>query len=176
MNESWEAYLPSWLVWVGGAVSDRAGVFVLLLLANRVSDTLGRTVGLGSIESVIELSSLSVLLIVCFGLAACTAVGGHIVIDLFTRNNSSSTNRIIDAFWLLVMAGIVGLIAWYSIREAMIAHDTGERSEVLQWSPLVAAAPAVVGLALTAVVALTIGIVVFRRLLSGQTDVPSERN
>jgi TRAP-type C4-dicarboxylate transport system permease small subunit len=164
MNESWEAYLPAWLARAARTLSDIAGVILVGMMLLTVFDILGRSAGFGSIGSVIELSGLSVLVIVCFGLAGCTAAGSHNVIDLFTRGNAERTNRIIDAFWLLVMAAIVGLIAWFSMREAIMAHNVGERSEVLHWSPLVSATPAVAGLTLAVIVALTIGITAFRRI------------
>lgn len=158
MDDSWEYLLPRSLVRLGNLLRDIAGCALILMMSITVFDIVARSVGFGSIEWVIEASSLSVLIIVFFGLAGCTATGGHILIDLFTRKNKASTNRLIDGFWLLVMAAMLALIAWYSLEDALITHGTGERTEVLHLSPLVIIVPSVGGMVITAIVALWIGI------------------
>ncbi|MDA0240064.1 MAG: TRAP transporter small permease [Proteobacteria bacterium] len=158
MDESWEYLLPRSLVRLGNLLRDIAGCALILMMSITVFDIVARGIGFGSIEWVIEASSLSVLIIVFFGLAGCTAAGGHILIDLFTRNNKTSTNRLIDGFWLMVMAAMLVLIAWYSLDDALITHGTGERTEVLHLSPLVIIIPSVGGMVVTALVALWIGI------------------
>ena len=165
MNDSWEHFLPRGLVALGNLLRDIAGCTLVLMMAVTVFDIVARSLGFGSIEWVIEASSLSVLIIVFFGLASCTAVGGHILIDLFTRNNAPRVNQIIDAFWLLVMAAILALISWYTMDEAIITHATGERTEVLHLSPLVFTVPSAVGMVVTAIVALLSG---FRAVLRPQ--------
>jgi TRAP-type C4-dicarboxylate transport system permease small subunit len=158
MNESWEYLLPRWLVRLGYIFRDVAGFALILMMLVTVLDIAGRSLGFGSIEWVIEASSLSVLIIVFFGLASCTASGGHILIDLFTRQNKPITNHLIDGFWMLVMAAILALISWFSLDDAMITHATGERTEVLHLSPLVIIVPSVVGMILTVIVSFWISV------------------
>lgn len=158
MNAQNEKLVPGWLRAISTILSDAAGVVLIAMMTLVVFDIVARSTGFGSIEWVVEISSISVPLIVCFGLATCTAASGHIFIDLFTRRLRPAVNRLIDALWLLVMVLVLAVIAWYSLEEAIGAHGTGERSEVLHWSPLIWAVPAVVGLVLALIVALFMGV------------------
>jgi TRAP-type transport system small permease protein len=147
---------------IASLLRDLGGVVLVGMMFMTVFDIFGRAVGLGSIEAVVELTSLGVVIVASFGLAMVTVQEDHIFIDLFTTKNRPVTNDRIDSFWLLIMGILLTTIAYLAIREGLIAHGDGTTTEVLEWSILSFHLPPVVGWAFTAFVAFWIGITVLR--------------
>jgi hypothetical protein len=122
-----------------------------------------RAIGFGSFEPVIALTTMGVLVVASSGLAITTIKGGHFIIDLFTRNNNGATNQRFDAFWLVVMTGMLGMMAYCAFHDGMTLDSYGTRTAILKWSVLASYIPPIFGWAIAAVVALSIAGSVFLR-------------
>lgn len=97
-----------------------------------------------------------------FGTALCIALclpwaqlhGSNIIVDFFTQRARERTLRVLDAFGALLLALMVGVLAWRTAAGALAVHDAFETTMILglpMWISYVVLAP---GLALTAVIAL----------------------
>ncbi len=97
-----------------------------------------------------------------FGTALCIALclpwaqlhGSNIIVDFFTQRARERTLRMLDAFGALLLALMVGVLAWRTAAGALAVHDAFETTMILglpMWISYVVLAP---GLALTAVIAL----------------------
>ena len=153
MHEHWLNFLPAPLYRLALFLGDIGGMALFAMMMLTVVDIVGRNFGLGSIEPIVELSSYGVVIAATFGLAVTTALGGHIIIDLFTRNNRPRTNRIIDAFWQGVTVIVLLAMVWLAVKEGFTLHNAGTRTELLEWSPLVPHLPAAFGWLVAALVA-----------------------
>lgn len=165
MNEHWLNFLPRRLFVAVRLLADVGGFALVAMMLLTMYDIVSRSFGFGSIEAIVELSSYGVVIASTFGLAVTTALGGHIIIDLFTRRNRPRTNRLIDGFWLAVSIVVLGVMAWLAVREGFTLHGVGTRTELLEWSPLVPHLPAAFGWLVTAIVSAWIAVSVVRRIL-----------
>jgi len=175
MNNDWLNDIPQWVTRLSGFLTDIAGVALVATMLMTVYDIVGRNLGLGSIEPVVELTTLGVVIIAAFGLASTTIRAGHVIIDLFTQKNRLETNRMFDSFWLVLMAVFLFAAAFLSIREGMILHSEGTTTEVLEWSVLSFYIPPVAGWIVAGSVALWIGIKVLVRRGEGHVPEADDR-
>jgi TRAP-type C4-dicarboxylate transport system permease small subunit len=88
------------------------------------------------------------------GLARCLKVEGNIVVDVATSHLPRAINARIDAFWLVVTAFVLALLAWLVWSNGVKLDNSGQRSELLGVSPLVSHSIAVTGMAAAIIVAL----------------------
>jgi TRAP-type C4-dicarboxylate transport system permease small subunit len=168
MNETWLNFLPNWMTRPLHFLGDVGGAALFATMLLTVIDIVARNLGFGSIEAIVELTTYGVVISATFGLAITTALGGHIIIDLFTRNNRPRTNRIIDGFWLAVAAIIITTVSWFALKEGLTLHASGTRTEVLEWSPLVPHLPAAFGWLVGAILAGWIAVSVVHRIFVAQ--------
>jgi TRAP-type C4-dicarboxylate transport system permease small subunit len=164
MKEDWLNFIPGWLFRAAQFLGDVGAIALFAMMMLTIVDIVGRNLGLGSIEPIVELSSYGVVIAASFGLAVITALGDHIIIDLFTRNNRRRTNRIIDAFWQGVTVIVLVTMAWLAVKEGFTLHETGTRSELLEWSPLVPHLPAAFGWLVAATVSGWIAVMAVKRI------------
>lgn len=158
MKEDWNSQTPKLMRKIAVRVGDVAGVVLVGTMLLTVYDIVARSLGFGSVESVVELTTMGVVIIAAFGIGITTIKGGHIIIDVFTSKNKVSTNRKIDAFWLTTMAVFLLMIAYLAIKEGLLLHSYGTETEVLRWSVLSYYLPPVFGWAFASLVALWIGL------------------
>lgn len=158
MEDNWNSETPGFLHKMAVFIGDIAGVVLFAMMLLTVYDITARSLGFGSVESVVELTTMGVVIIAAFGIGITTIKCGHVIIDVFTTKNKASTNQKIDAFWLVVMALFVGMIAFLSIKEGLLLHSYGTETEVLRWSVLSYYIPPVAGWAFAALVGFWIGI------------------
>jgi TRAP-type C4-dicarboxylate transport system permease small subunit len=163
MSEGWQSNVPVWVVRVSGILRDVAGVVLVGMMLMTVYDIVSRYFGFGSIEAVVELTTLGVVIVASFGLAIVTVQAGHIFIDLFTRNNKPRTNERFDSIWYIIMGIFLIVIAYLSVQEGLILHADNTTTEVLEWSLLSFYLPPVIGWLFAGITALWIGIVVLWR-------------
>lgn len=161
--EDWRNDAPRLMRLLSRILADVAGAVLAGMMLMTVYDIVARSLGFGSLEPVIELTTMGVVIVASAGLAITTLKAGHVVIDLFTRNNKPETNRRIDAFWLIVMAVMLGFMAVLAFREGMTLHGYHMTTEILRWSVLAYYIPPVFGWVLTAVLCLWIVWSVFLR-------------
>ena len=106
------------------------------------------------IQGDVELTQLGIALCISLCLPWCQLHGGNILVDFFTQGARERTVRGLDAFGGLLMALMVGLLAWRTGAGALAVGTAGETSMILglpMWWIYASLAP---GLALAGVVAL----------------------
>jgi TRAP-type C4-dicarboxylate transport system permease small subunit len=141
-----------------------AGFALLYMMLITVADIFGRSLGLLTIDSGVEQTELLMVAIGFLGLARCLRIRGNIVVDFATHHLPHRVNEIIDAFWLVVMAVVLFLLAVLVMREGIGLDASGQRSELLGLSPLLDHTVATVGMTAGALVAL---VVAWRDLVGG---------
>jgi TRAP-type C4-dicarboxylate transport system permease small subunit len=163
-------HTPLWYLCV--AMASLAGLAVIVLMGVTIADIFGRNLALYYILGVIEMSTLTLILLGYFAFPFKFLVDGQIAVDLFTLRLSDKTNRRLDSVWLVV-TGLFFLALSYPVLEnGLRIHAEGERTTNMEWSPLVFVLPAVVGAVITALVCIVTGV---RRLAGARTDEPNER-
>jgi TRAP-type C4-dicarboxylate transport system permease small subunit len=76
------------------------------------------------------------------------------VVDVATSHLPKAVNARINAFWLVVTALVLALLAWLIWNNGLKLDGSGQRSELLGISPLVSHSIAVIGMIAAIVVAL----------------------
>lgn len=97
-----------------GALGLLVEVIVILV------DVVGRAFGSPLFGSQ-DITTMSMVILVFGGMAACDRQGGHIAVDLFEPRFPSSFNRFIDILAALLGAVIFAFIAWAIIESAKLS-------------------------------------------------------
>lgn len=97
-----------------GALGLLVEVIVILV------DVVGRAFGSPLFGSQ-DITTMSMVILVFGGMAACDRHGGHIAVDLFEPRFSPSFNRFIDISSALLGAVIFAFIAWAIIESAKLS-------------------------------------------------------
>jgi TRAP-type C4-dicarboxylate transport system permease small subunit len=143
-----------------------AGLALLYMMSITVLDIIGRSTGLFTIGSGVEQTELMMVTLGFLGLARCLRVEGNIVVDVATSQLPKAVNARIDAFWLVITAAVLSLLAWLVWANGIKLDGSGQRSDLLGVSPLVSHSIAVIGMIAAIIVALTTAAKTFAR--SGQ--------
>ena len=131
-----------------------AGLALFYMMSITVLDFIGRSLGLFTIGSGVEQTELMMVTLGFLGLARCLKVEGNIVVDVATSHLPKTINARIDAFWLVVTAAVLALLAWLIWNNGIKLDESGQRSELLGVSPLVSHSIAVIGMVAAIIVAL----------------------
>lgn len=161
---------PLW--YLCAAMASLAGLAIVVLMAVTIADIFGRNLALYYILGVIEISTLTLVLLGYFAFPFKFLVGGEISVDLFTLRLADRTNRGLDSIWLIVAGLFFLAVAFPVLDNGLRIHEEGERTTNMEWSPLVFVIPAFAGAVVTAVVCLVTG---FQRLLGARSH-HSNRN
>lgn len=140
-----------------------AGMALLYMMSLTVLDIVGRSLGLFTIAAGVEQTELMMVTLGFLGLARCLRMQGNIVVDVATSHLPASVNARIDAFWLVVTALVLALLAWLVWNSGVSADRSGQRSELLGLSPLVSHTIAVVGMIAAIIVAILTAAKAFAR-------------
>ena len=138
--------LAWWFAILGGLCAGAVVLMTVVSIAMR--SLLSRP-----IQGDVELTQLGIALCISLCLPWCQLHGGNIIVDFFTQHAGPRTLRRLDAFGGLLMALMVGLLAWRTAAGALAVGGAGETSMILglpMWWIYAALAP---GLALAGVVA-----------------------
>lgn len=109
-----------------------AGGLLSLAVALLVTASVtGRWFGIGAISGDFELVKIAVAVSVFCFLPFTQLRRGNIVVDTFTSRLTPGTTRAIDAFWDLVFAAMIALLAWCTLNGAREALASGLNSMVL---------------------------------------------
>jgi TRAP-type C4-dicarboxylate transport system permease small subunit len=154
------------------AMASLAGLSIVVLMAVTIADIVGRNAALYYILGVIEISTLTLVLLGYFAFPFKFLVDGQIAVDLFTLCLSDKTNSRLDSLWLIVTGLFFLAVAYPVLDTGLYNHATGERSTNMEWSPLVFVLPAFVGAVVTAFVCLIIGV---RRLFGASVPKNDDR-
>lgn len=126
------------------------GVVLGILILMTCTSILGRALsglGLGPVPGDFELVEAGMALAIFFFLPLCQLRGGHATVDLFTAALPARINRLLLAFWEVVMAVVVAAIAWRLVVGMLGKMRNGEITLLLQfpvwWSYALCTIPAV---------------------------------
>lgn len=134
-----------------------AGVAIVGLMTLTVLDIFGRNLKLFYLVGVIEISTLTMVLMAYFAFSHAFLKDGHIAVDLFTTRLSDRKNDAIDALWLIVAGLFFAVLAWPVLQHGLEMHETGERTTNMEWSHLVFVIPSFAGIVVTSVTCLILG-------------------
>ncbi|HEX6707136.1 MAG TPA: TRAP transporter small permease [Albitalea sp.] len=119
-----------------------------------VASVAGRATVSRPIPGDVELTQFGVALCIALCLPWAQLHGSNIIVDFFTQKAGERTLRLLDAFGALLLALMVGLLAWRTAVGAMSVKDAFETTMILglpMWLTYAVLAP---GFALTALIAL----------------------
>ena len=157
------------LDWIDRILTTIAGVALVMMMLAVVVEIAGRSLGLFHILSTPEQITLYMMFLGFFGLVRTFRTDGNIVVDVATQNLPESSIKRIYGFWTILTAIIILPLAVLSFRDGLTLHGYGQRSEVLGISPLVHHTTAAIGLSLTALVCVIVGV---RLILGKREDGP----
>lgn len=119
-----------------------------------VVSIVGRSLWSWPIPGDVELTQFGIALCIALCLPWCQLQRGNIIVDFFTQTSGPRATRVLDAFGSLLLAVMVGLLAWRSAVGAVAVGEAQETTMILglpMWVSYAALAP---GLALTSLIAL----------------------
>ena len=122
-----------------------AGAAVAGLMAFTFFDIVSRPLGIPGYRGIIEISYLSMIGAAYFGLPLVCIKKEHIVVDLATHYLPPGVKQKIDGFWILCIALFLLVQVYFVGVSGFEEHFDGDRSEAMQWSPILFAMPAVIG-------------------------------
>jgi TRAP-type C4-dicarboxylate transport system permease small subunit len=132
---------------VGGGLACAVGVMTVVSIIGRA--TMSRP-----IPGDVELTQFGIALAIALFLPWAQLRGSNIIVDFFTQRARAATQARLDAAGGVLLAVMVGLLAWRTAAGAMAVHEARESTMILElpmWWTYAVLAP---GLALTAVIAL----------------------
>ncbi|MEW6706445.1 MAG: TRAP transporter small permease [Pseudomonadota bacterium] len=132
-----------------------AGCVAACLVALLTSASIvGRSLWARPIPGDVELTQFGIALCISLCLPWAQLHGSNIIVDFFTQRTAARTLRKLDAIGSLLLALMVGLLAWRSAVGAFSVYEAGESTMILDLPMWVAYAVLSPGLALTALIAL----------------------
>lgn len=136
------------------AFAFAGGAVLVLMLGMSVSSIVGRAVFGRPIQGDFELVQFGCAISIAAFLPWCQFQRGNIIVDFFTTRLPKRAQAVLDAIGALLLALVMGLVAWRAGLGAQAVWASGETamiSRVPQWIGYAAIVPS---LAFTAVVAL----------------------
>lgn len=154
--------LAKWLAVLGGVV-----VCALALLTT--VSVFSRWLMSKPIQGDVELTQFGVAMCVACFLPWCQVKGGNIIVDFFTTNASRRTRSVLDGVGALLLALMLGLLAWRTGVGAISNKEAGETTMILGLPMWWSYAGLVPGLTLTALIALEQAVGYFRNRADGRS-------
>lgn len=142
-----------WLEKLAAAFALLGGVCALLVAGMTLWSVVGRSLFAAPVRGDVELSQIGIALAVALCLPWCQLRRGNIIVDFFTQAAPARVNGALDRFGALLLAVMLGLLAWRTGVGARGVDEAGEQTMILglpMWWAYAILAP---GLALTAVIA-----------------------
>lgn len=142
-----------WLEKLAAAFALLGGLCALLVAGMVLGSVLGRNLFAHPVQGDVELSQTGIALSIALCLPWCQLRRGNIIVDFFTQAAPERVNGALDRFGALLLAVMLGLLAWRTGVGALAMDEAGEQTMILglpMWWSYAILAP---GLALTAVIA-----------------------
>jgi len=139
------------------AMAALAGIAIVSLMTITVLDIVGRNLKLFYLVGVIEISTLTMVLMAYFAFSHTFVNDGHIAVDLFTTRLAHRTNARLDAVWLIVAGAFFAILAWPVLQHGLELHEAGERTTNMEWSHLTFAIPSFAGIVVTSATCFVLG-------------------
>lgn len=190
------AALTRWVGAVSRLLAVLGGLVLLLLIgltcasvAGRGLNSLGHTQALsetlpalaavltqfGPIQGDFELVEAGVAFAIFAFLPLCQLQGGHAVVDIFTTQLPGRANRFLTAFWEVVLAAVILLIAWRLFVGMQSKMTYGETTFLLQFPVWWAYAASFLAAAIAAIVAVYCACARVVGELTGRPCLPSSK-
>lgn len=117
---------------LSGAIAVLGGMLSLSVALLVVASVLGRWLFRAPINGDFEMVQMATAIAVFAFLPYCQAIRGNIVVDTFTSRLPVRTTALIDAFWDLVYAGMMGLLAACLATGTIEHYRSGQTTMLLQ--------------------------------------------
>jgi TRAP-type C4-dicarboxylate transport system permease small subunit len=130
-----------------------AGMLLTVITLMTVVSIVGRNTTGWTIVGDFELSGSAAGAAIALFMPWCQWERGHIIVDFFTTRASAATQERLDRFGALVLALVMGLLAWRSALGGLSAWKSQSGSMMLGFPEWIVYCGIVPGLALTAVIA-----------------------
>jgi TRAP-type C4-dicarboxylate transport system permease small subunit len=143
-----------WLEKLAAAFALLGGLCALVVAGMTLYSVVGRNLFAHPVPGDVELSQLGIALAIALCLPWCQLRRGNIIVDFFTQAAPERVNGALDHFGALLLAVMLGLLAWRTGVGALAVDEAGEQTMILglpMWWSYAILAP---GLALTAVIAI----------------------
>jgi TRAP-type C4-dicarboxylate transport system permease small subunit len=127
-----QAAVPSLMERLSGAIAVLGGVLQLGVAVLVVASVLGRWLYRAPINGDFELVQMATAIAIFSFLPYCQVRRGNIVVDTFTNRLPPRVNALIDAFWDVVYAGMMGLLTATLATGALEHYRTGQTTMLLQ--------------------------------------------
>ena len=173
---------------VGGLVLTALIVLVCLSVAGRGGNTLAHAPwlrevapglaeallasGVGPINGDFELVEAGIAFVVFACLPLCQITGAHATVDVFTARLPRPLVRAIVAFWEIVLAGLIVLIAWQLAQGMLGKMRVGETTYLIEFPVWWAYAASLAAALVAVVVALWCAAARVVALVSGADHLP----
>jgi TRAP-type C4-dicarboxylate transport system permease small subunit len=131
-----------------------AGLLMVIITLMTVASVIGRdTIG-KAITGDFELTAAFCGAAVALFMPWCQFKRGNIIVDFFTNKASERTQDLLDRLGALLLAVVMGVLAWRATLGGLSAFNSQSGSMMLGFPEWIVYAMIVPGLALTAVIAL----------------------
>lgn len=110
-----------------------AGVALVGMLALTVADITGRSAFNNPVPGTVEVTSLTLVVVVFLALAHSEDLGDHITIDLIYVRIGDRAKKVLDVFSDLLGVAVLALMAYQLYRFGFRNIESGAESPVLQW-------------------------------------------
>ncbi len=130
-----------------------AGVLLTLITLMTVVSVVGRNTTGWTIVGDFELSGSAAGAAIALFMPWCQCERGHIIVDFFTTRASDAAREALDRFGALIVALVMGLLAWRSALGGLSAWTSQTGSMMLGFPEWIVYCGIVPGLALAAVIA-----------------------
>jgi len=117
---------------LSGAIAVLGGVLSLSVALLVVASVLGRWLFRAPINGDFEMVQMATAIAVFAFLPYCQAHRGNIVVDTFTSRLPARINALIDGFWDLVYAGMMGLLTACLATGTVEHYRSGQTTMLLQ--------------------------------------------
>jgi TRAP-type C4-dicarboxylate transport system permease small subunit len=139
--------LATWFALAGCVIACAVALMVgVSVVARGMFDT--------PIPGDVELTQMGIALAIALCLPWCQWRGANIKVDFFTQGARAHTLRVLDGIGCLLLAVMVGLLAWRTAAGALAVRQAQETTMILGLPMWVAYAVRAPGLALTGAIAI----------------------
>ncbi len=131
-----------------------AGLILTVITLMTCASLIGRNTIGWTVQGDFELTGVAAGAAIALFMPLCQLRRGNIIVDFFTSGASRETTAKLDRFGSLLMAAMMGLLAWRSVVGGLNAYATKSTTMMMgfpEWIVFIFIVPA---LALTAVIAL----------------------
>jgi TRAP-type C4-dicarboxylate transport system permease small subunit len=135
------------------------GVITVLITLVTTGSIVGRWLFSAPLLGDTELVEFALAVAIAAFLPICQWRSANIIVDFFTSKASPRINARLDSMGAMLVALMMGLIAWRTTAGAFSQYQSGSTTMLLQWPEWIAYAAMVPSLALTAVIAVYMAVV-----------------